>query len=98
MTRRSRVLDALEPVPVVGIHPGDLVGLGVEAGAAVVLESRRGRLTARVRSDPGLRPGEVFLPFCYREAAANLLTNDALDPFGKIPEYKYCAVRVESAG
>jgi len=98
MTRRSRVLDALEPVPVVGIHPGDLVGLGVEAGAAVVLESRRGRLTARVRSDPGLRPGEVFLPFCYREAAANLLTNDALDPFGKIPEYKYCAVRVASAG
>jgi len=98
MTRRSRVLDALEPVPVVGIHPGDLVGLGVEAGAAVVLESRRGRLIARVRPDPGLRSGEVFLPFCYREAAANLLTNDALDPFGKIPEYKYCAVRVASAG
>ncbi|MES9903612.1 MAG: hypothetical protein ABW168_13180 [Sedimenticola sp.] len=46
------------------------------------------------RCDPGLRRGELFIPFCYQEAAANLRTNDALDPFGKIPEFKYCAVRV----
>jgi formate dehydrogenase major subunit len=62
----------------------------------VSLESRRGSLSARLRSDAGIQPGSVFMAFCYHEAAANLLTNEALDPFGKIPEFKFCAVRIRS--
>ncbi len=94
MSRRASVLDALEPEPVFSIHPDDLAALGVEPGARIELQSRRGRITACARVDRGVQPGTVFLPFAYREAAANLLTNDAIDPFGKIPEFKFCAVRV----
>jgi formate dehydrogenase major subunit len=97
MTRRASVLDALEPDPVVSIHPDDLASLHVEPGAAVTLESRRGSLTAYARADRGMQPGTLFMPFVYNEAAANLLTNDAIDPFGKIPEFKFCAVKL-SAG
>ncbi|TCO82817.1 NAD-dependent formate dehydrogenase catalytic subunit /NAD-dependent formate dehydrogenase iron-sulfur protein [Plasticicumulans lactativorans] len=97
MTRRARVLDALEPVPVVTLHPVDLAALGLAAGARVRLTSRRGELVAQARPDPGLRRGEVFMAFCYVEAAVNLLTIDALDPYAKIPEFKYCAVRVDAA-
>ena len=96
MTRRSQVLDAVEPVPVVSLHPQDLAGLGLSAGDAVRVRSRRGELTAFARADAAMQRGEVFVPFCYREAAANLLTNEALDPFGKIPEFKFCAVRVQA--
>ncbi len=96
MTRRASVLDAIEPLPVVSVHPDDLAQFGVEPGESVTLASRRGSITAFARVDEGLHRGEVFMPFCYREAAANLLTNEALDPFGKIPEFKYCAVRLES--
>ena len=97
MTRRSRVLDAIEPLPVVSLHPGDLAALaGVAPGDLVRLVSRRGSITAHARVDDGLHRGEVFMPFCYHEAAANLLTNEALDPYGKIPEFKYCAVRLEA--
>jgi formate dehydrogenase major subunit len=94
MTRRSRVLDALEPEAYVAVNPGDLSLLGIEAGELVTLETRRGSVSAKARADSGLAPGTVFMPFCYVEAAANILTNPALDPFGKIPEFKYCAVRV----
>ena len=94
MTRRASVLDALEPHAVVMLHPDGLAELGVQAGDWIEVSSRRGRLRARVRADSGMRAHEIFLPFCYREAAANLLTNDALDPWGKIPEFKYCAVQV----
>jgi formate dehydrogenase major subunit len=94
MTRRARVLDALEPEPVVMLHPEDLADLGMAPGRWLALRSRRGQVRARARADAGMRRGEVFLPFCYREAAANLLTNDALDPWGKIPEFKYCAVAI----
>ena len=97
MTRRASVLDAIEPEAVVSAHPHDLEALGVIPGEAIRLASRRGELVALARSDEGLRPGEVFVPFCYQEAAANLLTNAALDPFGKIAEVKYCAVRVSAA-
>ncbi len=97
MTRRSGVLNAIEPSPVVSLNSGDLAELGVAPGEAVSLETRRGRVQAFARADDGLRRGEVFMPFCYHEAAANLLTNEALDPFGKIPEFKYCAVRIEKA-
>ena len=97
MTRRSRVLDAVEPDPVITLNPEDLAGLSIEPGAPVRVQSRRGEITATARVDRGLKTGEIFIPFCYHEAAANLLTNEALDPFGKIPEFKYCAVKVEAA-
>jgi formate dehydrogenase major subunit len=94
MTRRASVLDALEPDPVVSIHPDDLADADIEPGGAITLESRRGKLTAYARADRGVQRGTVFMPFVFNEAAANLLTNDAIDPFGKIPEFKFCAVRV----
>lgn len=97
MTRRSRVLDAVEPEAVITLNPDDLATLNIEAGAQVKVTSRRGEITAMARIDAGLKSGEIFIPFCYHEAAANLLTNEALDPVGKIPEFKFCAVRVESA-
>ena len=97
MTRRTQVLDALEPVPVVYVNQQDLQSMGIEAGSEIIARSRRGELRAFARPDGALKKGEVFIPFCYHEAAANLLTNEALDPFGKIPEFKYCAIRLEAA-
>ncbi len=97
MTRRASVLDALEPSPYVNVHPDDLAEMNIGAGGSVMLTTRRGDLTATARADSGLPRRTVFMPFCYVEAAANLLTNPALDPLGKIPEFKYCAVRVERA-
>jgi len=94
MTRRASVLDALEPDPVISVHPDDLAKLGIEAGDAITLESRRGTLTGYARADRGVQRGTLFMPFAYNESAANLLTNDAIDPFGKIPEFKFCAVQV----
>lgn len=94
MTRRATVLDAIEPAPVVSVHPEDLKTMELEAGETITLMTRRGTISATARADDGLRRGEVFMPFCYVEAAANLLTNEALDPFGKIPEFKYCAVKL----
>ncbi len=94
MTRRAGVLDALEPVPTVSVNPRDLVALGIDPGDSIRLETRRGELVALARRDDAVPTGSVFLPFCYVEAAANLLTNPALDPFGKIPEFKYCGVRL----
>ena len=97
MTRRSTVLDALEPVATASVNGRELERLGVEAGAMVSLRSRRGAVTVCLRRDDGTPDGTVFMPFAYREAAANLLTNAALDPFGKIPEFKYCAVCITPA-
>ena len=97
MTRRSRALHAIRPGPVVDMHPADLEALGVEDGELVEVASRRGSIVLpAARSDRMLR-GAVFIPFHFREAAANLLTIDELDPVGKIPEYKFCAVRVSPA-
>lgn len=96
MTRRAKVLDAIEPEPVVSLHPDELQNIGVAPGDLVVLTTRRGSVKARARVDAGLQTRQVFLPFCYREAAANLLTNEALDPYGKIPEFKFCAVKVSA--
>ncbi|HNE01215.1 MAG TPA: molybdopterin-dependent oxidoreductase, partial [Plasticicumulans sp.] len=99
MTRRAGVLDALEPEAIVTLHPEDYAALNPGPdGLRVRLETRRGQLSARARPDPALMRGQVFMAFCYVEAAANLLTVDALDPYGKIPEFKYCAVRVVRAG
>jgi formate dehydrogenase major subunit len=98
MTRRTEVLDAIEPRPVASLNSQDLAALGVRAGDAITVTSRRGSVTLHARADDGTPRGAVFLPFCYHEAAANLLTNPVLDPFGKIPEFKYCAVRVTAGG
>jgi formate dehydrogenase major subunit len=98
MTRRSGVLDAIEPEPTVSMNPLDMRAAGVGAGGLVTVESRRGSIALFVRQDEGTPPGAVFIPFAYYEAAANLLTNPVLDPFGKIPEFKYCAVRVTKGG
>src|SRR5690606_26251393 len=97
MTRRAGVLDAIEPVPTVSIHPSDMDAFGVEAGGAVALETRRGAVVAVARRDASVQKGSVFMPFAYVEAAANILTNPRLDPFGKIPEFKFCAVRLSAA-
>jgi len=97
MTRRSAVLDTLEPEAHIDAHPDNLAALGCATGEFVVLETRRGNVSARARADAGLARGTLFMPFCYVEAAANLLTNPALDPFGKIPEFKYCAARLAVA-
>jgi len=98
MTRHSTTLDAIEPDPVVNIHPDDLNKLGVEAGDVITVESRRGRISAFARADNGIQKGCVFMAFCYNEASANLLTNEALDPSAKIPEFKFCAVKASPGG
>jgi formate dehydrogenase major subunit len=97
MTRRSAVLDALEPAATATLNGRELRRLGLEPGQRVKLRTRRGELLCEARRDDGTPDGAVFMPFAYVEAAANLLTNAALDPFGKIPEFKYCAVRVTPA-
>jgi formate dehydrogenase major subunit len=98
MTRRAAALDSIEPEPVASVHPLDLESLGVAPGGVLTVESRRGRISLYARADDGMPRGSVFVPFCYYEAAANLLTNPVLDPFGKIPEFKYCAVKVAAGG
>ena len=97
MTRRSRVLDAVEPEANCSLHPSTLRKLGVEPGGMVRLTTKRGSIVIMARADRAIAPDMVFLPFAFVEAAANILTNPALDPFGKIPEFKYSAVRVENA-
>ncbi|WP_342069138.1 formate dehydrogenase subunit alpha [Yoonia algicola] len=95
MTRRSRVLDAVEPEANCSLHPSTLRKLGVEPGGMVTVSSRRGSITIMAREDRAVAPDMVFVPFAYVEAAANVLTNPAIDPYGKIPEFKFSAVRVE---
>lgn len=97
MTRRASILNNLESEAIAMLHPDLLKQIGLHAGQSIRLRSRRGEVVARTRSDRGVKPGQIFLPFCYYEAAANMLTNDALDPDGKIPEFKFCAVIIEQA-
>jgi len=94
MTRRAPVLDSLEPEAVAFLSPRELHRLGLKPGERIRLETRRGAIELRVRADRDVPAGMVYMPFCYAEAAANLLTNPALDPTGKIPEFKFCAARV----
>ncbi|MDD9716125.1 formate dehydrogenase subunit alpha [Dinoroseobacter sp. PD6] len=96
MTRRASVLDAVEPEANCSLHPKTLRKLGVEPGGHVRLTTRRGTITVMARADRAVAEDMVFLPFAYVEAAANILTNAALDPYGKIPEFKFAAVRVEN--
>jgi formate dehydrogenase major subunit len=97
MTRMATVLDAIEPGPTVIVHPDDAARIGVGPGALATVESRRGRVTAQVRVSREVQVGSVFMAFAFNEAAANLITNEALDPYGKIPEFKFCAVRLSRA-
>jgi formate dehydrogenase major subunit len=94
MTRRSGVLDAIEPEAVAFMSPKNLWREKIAPGDFIRIETRRGVVEVKVRSDRDVPEGMVFMPFCYAEAAVNLLTNPALDPFGKIPEFKFCAARV----
>jgi len=98
MTRRATVLDALEPMATASMNQRDLDALGLQPGDVITIRSRRGEVAIHVRRDDGTPGGAVFVPFAYYEAAANLMTNAVLDPFGKIPEFKYCAVRIERGG
>ena len=95
MTRRASVLDAIEPDPTALIHPLDLAAMNAKPGDTLSIESRRGKVTLWARADEGTPRGAVFVAFAYYEAAINRLTHAALDPFAKIPEFKYCAVRVK---
>jgi formate dehydrogenase major subunit len=97
MTRRAETLDAIEPEAIALMSPQELGRRGLAAGTRIRVETRRGTVELKVRADRDVPQNMVFLPFCYAEAAANLLTNPALDPFGKIPEFKFCAARVTSA-
>jgi formate dehydrogenase major subunit len=98
MTRRAGVLDAIEPEATVSMNPQDMRERGIKAGEVATVESRRGKISLFVREDAGTPRGAVFIPFAFYEAAANMLTNPVLDPFGKIPEFKYCAVKVTKGG
>jgi formate dehydrogenase major subunit len=98
MTRRASMLDALEPDPVALVHPLDLADLGVAPGQVITIASRRGEVALYARADDSSPRGAVFVPFCFYEAAINKLTNPALDPFAKIPEFKYCVVRLTAGG
>ncbi|MBM79286.1 MAG: formate dehydrogenase subunit alpha [Planctomycetaceae bacterium] len=97
MTRRSYALNAIEPSAFAAMNPDDLNSLDVANQSTVRVSSRRGAIELTVRADDSVKPGCIFIPFHFREAAANVLTTDALDPFGKIPEFKFCAVKVEPA-
>src|SRR5690349_4831910 len=97
MTRRATVLDSLEPNASAQLSRGTIEKLGIQPGDMVRVTTRRGVVELASRQDDAVPDGVVFIPFAYVEAAANLLTNPKLDPFGKIPEFKFCAARVERA-
>jgi len=94
MTRRSRVLDAVEPEANASLNPRTLRRMGVAPGEMITIETRRGAIELMARADRAVSEDCVFVPFAYVEAAANVLTNPQLDPYGKIPEFKYSAARV----
>jgi len=95
MTRRAKTLDALEPEAVAGLHPRELDRLGIRAGERITVATRRGTITLKARADRDVAEGMIFIPFAFAEAPANMLTNPQLDPMGKIPEFKFCAARIE---
>jgi formate dehydrogenase major subunit len=96
MTRRAEVLDAIEPSAIAQLSRGTIQKLGIQPGDMVRVSTRRGTVELAARQDEAVPDGVVFIPFAYVEAAANLLTNPKLDPFGKIPEFKFCAAKVEA--
>ena len=96
MTRRASMLHEIEPDPNANLCFEDMQKFNIQDGDLITVESRRGSIDVYARRDDMLKPGQVFIPFCYVESAANLLTNAALDPFAKIPEFKFCAVNIKS--
>jgi formate dehydrogenase major subunit len=96
MTRRATVLDALEPSAVASVSRDTIAKLGIQPGDMIRVATRRGTVELHSRQDDAIPDGVVFIPFAFVEAAANLLTNPKLDPFGKIPEFKFCAAKVEA--
>jgi len=97
ITRRASVLDQIEPEAIACLNSRDLRDMGVRPGDMIRVATRRGTLELKARIDRAVPAGMVFIPFCYAEAPANFLTNPQLDPFGKIPEFKFCAARIEPA-
>jgi formate dehydrogenase major subunit len=97
MTRRASHLDSLEPEAIAQLHPREMERLGIAPGGFIRVATRRGEVVLKARADRDVAEGMVFIAFCFAEAAANLLTNPQLDPIGKIPEFKFCACRVERA-
>jgi formate dehydrogenase major subunit len=98
ISRRSAILDAIEPAAVAAMNQADIARLGIAPGGKVRVATRRGTVELTARADGAIPEGVIFIPFCYAEAPANFLTNPQLDPIGKIPEFKFCAARVEKAG
>ncbi len=98
MTRRATVLDSLEPEAVACLSGRELARLGIKPGEKVRVSTRRGTVELVARRDRDVPDGMVFIPFCFAEAPANMLTNPQLDPYGKIPEFKFCAAQVAPAG
>jgi formate dehydrogenase major subunit len=96
MTRRASVLDALEPSPTAYFHPSTLAKIGARPGGDIRVTTRRGSIVLAARADTNIQEDMIFIPFAYVEAAANILTNPQLDPFGKIPEFKFCAAKAEA--
>ena len=94
MTRRAGVLDAIEPQGIASMNPREIGRRGLQQGEMIAIETRRGTVEAILRADREVADGMVFMPFCFNESPANMLTNPMLDPFGKIPEFKYCAARI----
>lgn len=97
MTRRARTLDTLEPEAIAGLNPREMERLGVRPGQLITVSTRRGSITLKARADRDVAEAMIFIPFAFAEAPANMLTNPQLDPMGKIPEFKYCAARIEKA-
>ncbi len=95
MTRRATVLDALEPEAVATLSREELSKIGAKAGDMIRVSTRRGSIELLAREDADVPAGVIYIPFCFSEAAVNMLTNAALDPVGKIPEFKFCASRIE---
>ena len=96
MTRRSRALDTLQPEAFATMNEQDLINRSLRSGDWIIVRSRRGQITLKVYGDSSVSAGSIFIPFHFFEAPANLLTLDKLDPYGKIPEFKFCAVQIEA--
>lgn len=94
MTRRSDVLDTIEPKGIAAMNPCEINRQGLTTGKKVNVETLRGLVSAVLRADREVADGMIFMPFCFNESPANVLTNPQLDPFGKIPEFKFCAAKI----
>ena len=94
MTRRSRALSTIKPIAYAKLNPADLCDVGINDGEMIRVASRRGEIQLIAQADASIERGSVFIPFHFREASANILTTDVLDPYGKIPEFKFCAVKI----